>query len=543
MIKKGENMLVYIYSLFHRKARVKVILLFICTLIGVIAGVYPVRLIQKIVDLAVINSENVIFDILQVGGVYLFIQIVGAGMEAIAKGLAGSLQADIAFRAQLQLFQALTRTKISAIKESNLTELNSSLVRDTECISQNLIQPYVDAIHSILSFLFGLYFMLKINCMLTLLILPLGLISSFMIKYVTGKSSENLTKQRESMNELWKVFHEGIYGFLPIKLHYYTEQYLSKMKENGEKLRHIQIQQGVLESKVLFWTKTLFMSTIGIILVTAALLVTKNKVSIGGLTAILMYNHMLTDPLLNLLKINQNIVKVNVSFQRIQVILNLPKDEEEIPFCKIDEVQINCISQSIKDRQLFHDLNLNIKAPASLAIFGETGSGKSTLANLIVGILSPGKGTINYRYQGNFVYGRPHISYMIQEEYLFDDTILQNIRIGNPDLSDENFKQILKICELEEIYKNHLGAIGENGSKLSGGERKRLMLARTLADQKADIFIFDELSSSLDSDTFFRIFHSVEAMLDNKIRIYIEHNRQVKPFVSSVICIENNIYF
>lgn len=351
------------------------------------------------------DQGNSILQILQTGVIYLIIQLCGSGFSAGIIALTNTLQAEIAFRSQVQLFRSLIKTSIAAIKESNLTDFNSSLIKDTESISQNILQPYVDAVNSIFTFLFGFYFMMRINVILTLMILPLGIISSFTIRYVNGKSTENLKRQRESLSELWKVFHEGIYGFLPIRIHKYTKQYLDKMQENGERLRDIQISQGHLESLAFFGTRSLFMSTVGIILIAAAVLVTKNKVSVGGVTAILMYNYMLTDPFLKLLTINQNIIRVKVSFQRVKNIMNLPKHILPASYQNVDKVKIERLSKTIKEREILRDVSFEIQSESSFAIFGETGSGKSTLANLISGIDLPDFGTITYSYLGAIVKG------------------------------------------------------------------------------------------------------------------------------------------
>ena len=103
--------------------------------------------------------------------------------------------------------------------------------------------------------------------------------------------------------------------------------------------------------------------------------------------------------------------------------------------------------------------------------------------NLITHIYMPRKGHVQYRWKGSVVQGLPKISYLIQDEYLFDDTITNNIMIANPSLPEEDFKEIVRECHLAEVLKNHSGTIGENGSHLSGGEyflRERLLIHRQI---------------------------------------------------------------
>lgn len=191
---------------------------------------------------------------------------------------------------------------------------------------------------------------------------------------------------------IWKTFTEGVLGILPIRLHHYTEHYLEKVYKNSATLKNNQVYQSRLESISYFIASSLFMVSIGVMLILSSVFVIKGKVSMGGLTAILMYNHMLTDPLLKVLDINQKIIKLNVSLKRIMEISALPKDEKLMEYGSVDELEMKHVNFSIENQNVLKDINLCFKTPTSIAIFGSTGSGKTTLVNLIGGIYSPTSG-------------------------------------------------------------------------------------------------------------------------------------------------------
>lgn len=530
----------YIKSLLDFRSVFSILFIVICVILNAVCSFYPLVIIQKMVDIAAGTGEFVISSILKLGGLYLTVQVLNSGFASLTVYFTESLQAKIALKAQLNLYQSLSRTRIQYIKNNHTSNLNNYLIKDTEYCAENMIQPFVRGFSAILRFGVGFYFMSRVNVYLTLIILPLGFFSSIIIDFIRKRTAENFVKQRDSMQQLWKTFSEGISAFLPIKLHRYVEPYYKKVESDGKKLAETQIRQSKLESLTKFWTSSLFMISIGVILIIASILVSKDMISIGGLTAILMYNHMLTDPLLEMVVINQDIAKLSICVKRLQNIMNLPKDENDLPFAQIDEVQLKKVSFSFEGQCVIREMDLSLKGPVSLAIFGESGIGKTTLANLITHVYLSSSGEVRYKFKGNAVSGLPRVSYLIQDEYLFDDTIKNNILVGNPNLSEEEYQDIIQDCCLERVVQNHRGNIGENGSLLSGGERKRVILARTLADFDADIFVFDELSASLDGSTFDDIFARVESRLKDKIRIYIEHNRTIEKQVDFNIFLDKD---
>lgn len=116
------------------------------------------------------------------------------------------------------------------------------------------------------------------------------------------------------------------------------------------------------------------------------------------------------------------------------------------------------------------------------------------------------------------------ISFLLQDSYLFNITIDDNIRIANPLITQEQIEKLINDCCLNEVYERVRGEIGDNGNLLSGGERKRLLLAMSLAKPDYDAIIFDELSSSLDKNTHSQILNNINSYLTNKIAIFIEHH-------------------
>jgi len=209
---------------------------------------------------------------------------------------------------------------------------------------------------------------------------------------------------------------------------------------------------------------------------------------------------------------------------------------------KVDKVAFENMSFSYNNEDLVcKNVNLSIQAPCNIWIRGESGAGKTTLANIIAGLYQPTSGKIKYFNKGKEVEGIPKVSYLIQDGYLFDKSIVDNIKLANPNISDEEITLIINISYLEDVLTVHGSSpIGENGSHLSGGEKKRVRIAQMLANTTADILIIDELTSSLDEELALKIIRKIFDLKLDKICLFVEHNTKISSFFDKVIIVKGN---
>ena len=176
------------------------------------------------------------------------------------------------------------------------------------------------------------------------------------------------------------------------------------------------------------------------------------------------------------------------------------------------------------------------------ALVGHSGSGKSTILNMIPRIYSPHKGNIEIDGQDisnkNLISIRKEISIVDQNTTLFDDTIKNNIRYANLDATDDEIYEAAKLSHSDEFINKlpnkYETLIGENGVRLSGGEKQRISIARAML-KKSSIILLDEATASLDSDTETKIQDALKILTNNKTTIVIAHRL-------STILNSSNIY-
>ena len=187
-------------------------------------------------------------------------------------------------------------------------------------------------------------------------------------------------------------------------------------------------------------------------------------------------------------------------------------------------------SYNEEDRVVLQDINLTISGGKMTSLVGHSGAGKSTILNLIPRFYDPQSGDLIIDNQS--IYSkrlsslRNNISLVSQETTLFDDTVLNNIKYANLDATDDQIKEASKLSHCEEFInilpKKYDTLIGENGVRLSGGEKQRLSIARAIL-KKSKIILLDEATSSLDAETEQKIQDGINFLTKERTTLVIAH--------------------
>jgi subfamily B ATP-binding cassette protein MsbA len=216
--------------------------------------------------------------------------------------------------------------------------------------------------------------------------------------------------------------------------------------------------------------------------------------------------------------------------QQNKILNNFEEKKFKLVTGNIDFVDVKFKYKSNLDNEVLKGVNINIEGGKMTAFVGHSGSGKSTLLNLIPRIYDPTEGKVLFDGQNiknlNLKSIRKEISIVDQNTTLFDDTVFNNIKYAKPESSKE---EIFKAAELSmssefinKLDKKFDTIIGENGVKLSGGEKQRISIARAIL-KDSSIILLDEATSSLDSDTEEKIKKALDKLTKNKTTIVIAH--------------------
>ena len=321
-----------------------------------------------------------------------------------------------------------------------------------------------------------------------------------------------------------------------------ADEYLAQLKDKNKKIQTVFVRLSPI-------METLTGIMIAVLIFYSGKLMAKGEVDINNFFSFLAAMMLAYQPVRSLSTLNMVINQGLSAASRILPIIdqkNTIKNSEFAKPLKIKDANINFnnlnFSYEVNERYTLQSINLEFEAGKMTSLVGHSGSGKSTILNLIPRFYDAQSGDI--MIDGQSIYKttietlRSEISMVSQETTLFDDTIKNNIKYAREDATDEEVFEAAKLSYCNEFINNLPNKfdtlIGENGVRLSGGEKQRLSIARAMM-KKSSIILLDEATSSLDSETESKIQEALKILTKNKTTIVIAHRL-------STILNSNNIY-
>ena len=240
--------------------------------------------------------------------------------------------------------------------------------------------------------------------------------------------------------------------------------------------------------------------------------------------------------------------KINTELDRLEEVTDIPKmdtNSEKLVVSHYD-ISLEHISFGYGGRQVIHDISLEIPEHTTCAIVGPSGSGKTTLCNLIARFWDVQKGSITIGGENIKNIEPEHlmksISFVFQDVTLFNDTVYNNIRVGNMAATEEQVMAAAKAAYCDEfvmrLSDGYQTVLGENGSTLSGGERQRISIARALL-KDAPIILLDEATASLDPENEVLIQRAIARLVEGKTVIMIAHRLRTVVDADQIFVLEN----
>jgi len=321
-----------------------------------------------------------------------------------------------------------------------------------------------------------------------------------------------------------------------------------QLQESILKVREVQ-KKGILAS---IFPTTLMTSLVEFIflmvLALGTLWIVQGSFTLAALVSLLIIINRTSEPLANFLAVASVFDVVESGFKRIEKLLNIknlkvhePKATPKAFDISFENVDFNYLGH---ENKALKNANFKIPANAMTAIVGESGSGKTTITKLITRYDDPTYGSVKIGGVNIKNIGQNRlisfVSVVFQDVYLFDDTILNNIRMGNPNASDEEVKEAAKKAYCHEFVtrlpKGYETKVGEIGGSLSGGERQRISIARAIL-KDAPIVILDEPTSALDTQSEVAVQKALDELIQDKTVIVIAHRLSTISHANNILVV------
>ena len=456
----------------------------------------------------------------------------------MAKVIMINVAEEVKKKIQIDMLSSFIKADTQQIENKHSGKYISNLNFDVNQITGMLSNSFLSFFKDGLTLIGLLTVMFLQNWRLSLIAIVMIPIASITAKKLGRRMGKVATEAQEKSGDLNKYLIDLFKNHKVIKI-FQRENFENKRSEkfvDDLKKKSIKIATVFIRATPIMEILTGIM--IAILIFYSGKLIMNGQLNINNFFSFLAAMMLAYQPVKSLATINVGIFQGLSAGKRIIPIIDTKNNissNESLGELKLNEGSINFSNvnfnyESNLDNRVLKDININITGNKMTALVGHSGSGKSTLLSLIPRIYDPISGKVEVDGQNikevKLSSLRKEISIVDQNTTLFDDTVLNNIKYAKPDASnDEIFKAAdMAMCTdfINKLENKFETKIGENGIKLSGGEKQRLSIARAFL-KDSNIILLDEATSSLDSETEGKIQKALDKLILNKTTVVIAH--------------------
>lgn len=435
------------------------------------------------------------------------------------------------------LYQKLQALDFDFFNHTRVGDIMARMTGDTDAIRHFISWVIYNILENLLLFIFAIGIMLTIDWKLTLaLVLVTPLIALFTI-LMSKRAQPAFYEIRESFARLNSMVEENISGNRVVKAFAREDYEMEKFHKHNLDFKKRNMDSAEVSKKYLPVLDSLAGTLAIITLVLGGYFVIKGQMSLGDLVAFNGFLWMLNGPMRMSGWLINDAQRFIASSFKIRDMLKaeskIPLHAEKLPHTIEGYVEFQNVSFHFEDdptMDILKNISFQVKPGQTLAILGETGSGKSTLVNLICRFYDPTSGQVKIdgvdakKWQAREL--RQHIATVMQDIFLFSDTIEGNIAFGAPDASMEDIRRMARIADadhfIETMPESYDTIVGERGVGLSGGQKQRISLARALLKQPS-ILILDDTTSAVDMETEVKIQEELKKVTHQMTTFIIAH--------------------
>ena len=453
-------------------------------------------------------------------------------------------------RAKVQ--KKLLKLPINFFDNNKSGALVSRVMSDVEGVRNLVGTGLVQLIGGSLTSIIALILLIQLNPIMTIVVLvPVGIFALVMLKafgYIRP-----IFKNRGKINaEVTGRLTETLNGVRVIK-GFNAEEQESEIFENGVERLFLNVKKSLTATALITSSSTFLigLASAGIMAVGGYYVMDKSM-STGEFFEFIFLLGLLVAPIVQMSNIGSQLSEAMAGLDRTQELMNMPEeDNPNIRTEKINMINGDVVFDDVsfsyeESKEVLHNISFNAPAGSVTALVGSSGSGKSTIAGLAATFLNPSSGTITLDGTDlstiNLSSFRSQLGVVLQDDFLYEGTIRENILFANPSASEDELISAVKgayVDEFTDRFEDGLETvIGERGVKLSGGQKQRISIARALLANPR-IIILDEATSNLDTESESFIQKSLNKLMKNRTTFVIAHRLSTIQQADQILVIEN----
>ena len=442
----------------------------------------------------------------------------------------------VCYRLRREISEKINRMPMKYFESRTYGEVLSRITNDVDTLGQGLNQSITTIITSVATLIGVLVMMLSISPLMTLIALIILPISMGLIALVTRKSQKYFHAQQEYLGHINGQVEEVYGGHLVVKAFNHEKETIDEFERTNRILYNSawksQFLSGMMQPIMMF------VGNLGYacVALTGGLLAIKNVITIGDIQAFIQYVKNFTQPIQQIAQVINMVQSMSAASERVFEFL---EEEEEIQLAEqpadiskvTGEVTFDHVGFGYQPEQpIIHDFSAHVEPGQKIAIVGPTGAGKTTMVKLLMRFYDVDRGSIRLNDRDIRDFNRRDLrdafGMVLQDTWLFKGTIMENIRYGRLDATDEEVIAAAKAARAHHFIQTLPGGyqmeLNEDASNVSQGQKQLLTIARAiLADNK--ILILDEATSSVDTRTEIEIQMAMDNLMKGRTSFVIAH--------------------
>ena len=463
-----------------------------------------------------------------------------AAVTALAQWIMNALNNKITFCVVRDIRNAAMRRiqilPLSYIDSHPAGETVSRIIADADQFADGLLMGFTQLFTGVITILGTIGFMLSINVKITLVVVLLTPLSLFVARFIARRTYSMFRAQSETRGEQTAFIEEKIGSQKVVKAFTREAKTLEEFDEINDRYAKRSLKAIFFSSITNPSTRFVNSVVYAAVGLTGALFAVKGAISVGGLTCFLSYANQYTKPFNEISGVVAELQNALACAERLfELVEQPPQSPDKADAVTLTDAKGNVTMQNVafsyvKDRELIKNLNLNVKAGSRIAIVGPTGCGKTTLINLLMrfydvdgGVIAVDGIDINDITRSSL---RRSYGMVLQDTWLKDGTVRENIAMGKPDATDEEIIAAAKASHAHSFIKRmpqgYDTVISDENSGLSQGQKQLLCIARVMLCLPP-MLILDEATSSIDTRTEIKIQQAFSRMMQGRTSFVVAH--------------------